>query len=334
MSIVKVVRPFKIKEMTPEGMIAGYASVFGVVDSDNEVIDKGAFKRTIGHKKGAVPVLWQHDRTRPCGWGREAAEDEYGLAVKAKLLLGTVDGDLAHEFAKGGIEAGGTVGLSIGFRVPANGSYIEKGVRHFREVELLEYSIVTWAANARATVTDVKRGSLPPGDSMENKDFNSTLAGQQAERDLMEERWSIESALYESMQAVIDDEGMSPDEKKTAATANISQYADAISAWWSRKIDLDSEVAAANDGEKSGRAISAATAKAISAALDHMAEADINSRMSGTARRKARAVLTQLVNEGSYRSDTNKPNPVGGGKSQEEDGLAELLAATSFRFSN
>ncbi len=49
------------------GTVRCYASVFGTIDLDEEVIDKGAFKRTLALSKGVVPVLWQHDRVLPCG---------------------------------------------------------------------------------------------------------------------------------------------------------------------------------------------------------------------------------------------------------------------------
>jgi len=150
----------EIKSVEDTGVFTGYASVFGNLDSDGEVIDKGAFKRTLDHSKGVVPVLWQHDRTQVCAWGIEASEDDRGLKVKAQLLMDTDMGKYAYSFLKTGLEVGGKPGLSIGFTVPKNGDYLRDGTRHFREVALKEYSVVTFPANDQATVLSAK-GAVP-----------------------------------------------------------------------------------------------------------------------------------------------------------------------------
>lgn len=156
MNLIQKSFRFQVKEVQPDGTFEGYASVFGNVDSDGEVVDKGAFKRTLDHNKGVVPVLWQHDRTRPVGWNTEATEDGHGLKVKGKLLVETEAGRYALAFLKEGLEVGGKPGLSIGFVVPKDGAYYKDGVRHFREVALKEYSVVTFQANDDAVVTGAK----------------------------------------------------------------------------------------------------------------------------------------------------------------------------------
>ena len=313
---------FKVKEVTPEGLLTGYASVFGVLDSDSEVVDKGAFKRTLDHKKGVVPVLWQHDRTRPVGWGQSAEEDNHGLAVKFQLLLDTEAGRYAFEFARKGMELGGKVGLSIGFRVPANGSYVKDNVRHFREVELLEYSVVTFPANVEAAITGVKRGALPQkGKAM---DFNTALSAQQAEQELYKERWNIESALDDAMEMCCEDAAMTLEEKQSAAADNISQYAVALTDWWQRK--LATEAATEAPAAKAGRAISAATAKSLTQALDHITASEMNAKMAAACRTKAKKVLNQILGSTEAVTDVNNPNPAG--KSEDEE-LAELAAITA-----
>lgn len=146
----------EVKSVEEDGTFTGYASVTGNVDSDNEVIDKGAFKRTLDHTKGIVPILWQHDRTKPVGWNLEASEDAVGLAVKGKLLIDTEFGRYAQSFLKTGLEAGAKPGLSIGFIVPKGGDYVKAGRRHFKEVAWKEYSIATFQSNLEASVTGAK----------------------------------------------------------------------------------------------------------------------------------------------------------------------------------
>ena len=56
----------KADQMT--GVISGYAGVTNVLDLDGEIVDRGAFADTLKETGGRVPVLWSHDRARPCGW--------------------------------------------------------------------------------------------------------------------------------------------------------------------------------------------------------------------------------------------------------------------------
>jgi HK97 family phage prohead protease len=150
----------EVKSVEDDGTFTGYASVTGNVDSDNEVIDKGAFKRTLDHTKGVVPILWQHDRTQPVGWNMEATEDGVGLSVKGRLMVDTEIGRMAQSFLKTGLEVGAKPGLSIGFTVPRDGAYHKEGIRHFKEVALKEYSIATFQANGDAFVTGAKEESM------------------------------------------------------------------------------------------------------------------------------------------------------------------------------
>lgn len=150
---------FDVKAVADDGSFEGYASVFGNTDSDGEVIDKGAFTRTLAHKNGVVPILWQHDRHEPIGWNAFAEEDDHGLKVKGRLMTDTAEGKRAQSFLKMGIALGAQPGLSIGFMVPKNGDYMKDGVRHFKEVAWKEYSIVTFPSNTEATVISAKGNS-------------------------------------------------------------------------------------------------------------------------------------------------------------------------------
>jgi HK97 family phage prohead protease len=147
----------EVKSVEDDGTFTGYASVTGNLDSDNEVIDKGAFKRTLDHTKGVVPILWQHDRTQPVGWNVEASEDGFGLAVKGRLMVDTELGRYAQSFLKTGLSVGAKPGLSIGFTVPKGTDYVKAGVRHFKEVALKEYSIATFQSNLAAAVSSAKQ---------------------------------------------------------------------------------------------------------------------------------------------------------------------------------
>jgi len=148
----------QLKQINATGELVGYASVFGNVDSDGEIIDRGAFRTSLSSNRGIVPILWQHDRTQPVGWATSAEEDSYGLKVAGRLMMDCEAGRRAHSYLKTASTAGGQAGLSIGFTVPSGGSYFKDGVRHFQACELREWSVVTFAANPLAVVTAVKSG--------------------------------------------------------------------------------------------------------------------------------------------------------------------------------
>ncbi|MBN7759988.1 HK97 family phage prohead protease [Nitratireductor aquibiodomus] len=142
-----------VKEVASDGTFSGYASVFGVLDSYKEIVQPGAFTKSLqrypAHK---VKLLWQHDRTEPCGVWLSFEEDAHGLKATGRILLETTRGREVHALMK----AGAVDGLSIGFRTIRDSMDRAKGARLLHEVELREVSIVSFPANEEATVTTVK----------------------------------------------------------------------------------------------------------------------------------------------------------------------------------
>ncbi|NIM21228.1 MAG: HK97 family phage prohead protease, partial [Candidatus Latescibacteria bacterium] len=63
-----------------------YASVFDAVDSYNEVVIKGAFRKTLKENDGKFPLCWSHDVSQPLGIVH-AAEKRGGLVVEGHLNL-------------------------------------------------------------------------------------------------------------------------------------------------------------------------------------------------------------------------------------------------------
>jgi phage head maturation protease len=64
-----VYRFLEIKEVGEDGTFTGIASVYGVEDLGGDVIEKGAFKKTI-EENPEVVILWQHDADEVIGKGR------------------------------------------------------------------------------------------------------------------------------------------------------------------------------------------------------------------------------------------------------------------------
>lgn len=146
-----------------EMTFSGYGAVFGNVDSYGDVIAKGAFRDTLIKAKssGQWPVmLSQHGFSEggstPIGVWTEMREDDTGLWVEGKFAP-TPRGKEAHELLKMKPRSAFN-GLSIGFRAKewAVRTQPDDPRRTLKAVDLLEVSLVTFPANAKARVLNVK----------------------------------------------------------------------------------------------------------------------------------------------------------------------------------
>lgn len=148
-------RPFEIKSIDEQGIFEGYGNVFGVQDHYRDVVEPGAFTKTLQNwqSKGRLPaLLWQHDSSKPIGVYESMNEDQYGLHVRGRLLVEDVP--LARE-AWALLKAGAINGLSIGYSTVLEERDINR-VNHIKEIDLWEVSLVTFPANAESTVTHIK----------------------------------------------------------------------------------------------------------------------------------------------------------------------------------
>ena len=129
----------------------GYASTWDK-DLVGDIIMPGAFTKSINEAFPAkrIKVLWNHGE--PIGMPIEMREDERGLFVKGKISK-TARGDEVLELMRDSV----VDTMSIGFTIPAGKSELSGDVRIIREVRLMEFSPVTFAANPMAAITDVKR---------------------------------------------------------------------------------------------------------------------------------------------------------------------------------
>ena len=145
----------QIKATGDDGTVEGYGSVFGVRDNYDDVIAKGAFIQSLKDHKaaGTMPaMLWQHDADKPIGIWTEMSEDEKGLRIKGQLAMETVKGKEAHALLK----MGALNGLSIGFMSKEWSYDRDAEVRTLTAIDLWEVSLVTFPANEKARVTNVK----------------------------------------------------------------------------------------------------------------------------------------------------------------------------------
>jgi HK97 family phage prohead protease len=141
----------KLKEESEgEGVFEGYASTFGNPDSDNDIIEFGAFSESL--KVREPKILWQHDMRKPIGKVITVKEDEKGLYVKGRLAIKTSLGRDAYEYMKADV----IDRMSIGFIIKECDYDRDSGIRKISKVDLYEFSLVTIPANDEAKVTGVK----------------------------------------------------------------------------------------------------------------------------------------------------------------------------------
>jgi len=149
-----------------KGIVTGYFSAFDNVDSDGDIIRKGAFERTIrenGPKsaKPRIKHLMNHNTNQPLGLLQDLKEDDFGLYYESKLgkhSLGT-------DFVKM-VESGLITEHSIGYRtIKRNQLQDYEGYMknpsacwfELTELKLWEGSSLTaWGANANTPITGMK----------------------------------------------------------------------------------------------------------------------------------------------------------------------------------
>lgn len=145
-----------IKLEGDSGKFAGYASVFGGVDSYGDTILKGAFESTL-RNNGKPKMFFQHDWHMPVGKWLTAKEDDHGLYVEGELTPGhSLAADVHAALRHGTLD-----GLSIGgFLKKGDYDETETGRIIRRWSQLSEVSPVVFPADgaARIDLSSVKAG--------------------------------------------------------------------------------------------------------------------------------------------------------------------------------
>jgi len=147
--MLRKTQAFELKSIDESGEFEGIASVYGNKDSYGDVVEPGAFTKTISERGTGIPILWQHGE--PIGKGEVTDAGGY-LHIKGKILEGVTHGADAIKLAKAGI----VKGLSIGYRTIKSQWDVEAKVMRLQELKLYEVSFVTFPANELAMLTGIK----------------------------------------------------------------------------------------------------------------------------------------------------------------------------------
>jgi HK97 family phage prohead protease len=139
----------KIGDIEVKGQtVAGYFAAFNTLDYDEDVIEPGAFEKTISERgpEGTNQIfhLFQHDPWKVLGKPNVLKEDNYGLYFETPIVDTQLGIDAVKLYAAKVYNE-----HSIGYRVMAWAEEERNGVtvRVLKELKLWEGSTVTWGAN-------------------------------------------------------------------------------------------------------------------------------------------------------------------------------------------
>lgn len=158
---------FELKATDDEkNIVEGYAATFGgSPDSYGDIIQKGAFAKTLQERGTQIKFLWQHNWDELIGRIIEAKEDDKGLFIKVKISDTQRGRDVMTLIKDGTLDK-----MSIGYRTIQYDYDSSTGIRTLKELKLFEVSAVTFPANENAVITGAK-----------NQQFGSDLAKSLAE---------------------------------------------------------------------------------------------------------------------------------------------------------
>jgi len=152
---------YEIKDADEKtGIVTGYASIFGNIDSDKEIVVAGAFAKTLAERgvesaKPRIKHLWQHDSWQPIAIPKVLKEDEKGLYFESVFGKDSFSQDKLQQHIDKIITE-----LSIGYNVikheDVNDGDGNFEYRKLLELKLWEYSSVTWGANSLTEVISAK----------------------------------------------------------------------------------------------------------------------------------------------------------------------------------
>lgn len=146
--------------------VAVYLSKFNNIDSDNDMIVKGAFKQSLkqhgpnSSTNRRIQFLRHHDWTKQIGVFTRLEEDENGLFAVGKLGTSTLGEDAWKDYQEGIIRE-----HSIGYQlIPSKVKWVKDatmergGYNMIQELKLFEGSAVTFGSNEMTNVVEIVKG--------------------------------------------------------------------------------------------------------------------------------------------------------------------------------
>lgn len=153
---------FSVKDVDKKSRIVqGYFSIFGNIDADLDIVEKGAFRKSISEngpnsKRPRIKHLLQHNTLKPVGLLLDLKEDEQGLFFESRISKSTDGNDTLTLYDEGILTE-----HSIGFNIldSRQDTVGQTEVNRLTELKLWEGSTVTWGANELAQVKNWNQGT-------------------------------------------------------------------------------------------------------------------------------------------------------------------------------
>lgn len=186
--------------------VEGLASVYGNIDHAGDIVERGAYTRTLGmfNQKKSMPFLAHHRHDRPIGKIIELKDTYEGLYFKARFSDSHDGQNVRAQFLDGTLDS-----FSIGYRVlqKQRDSVDDRPVLRLKEIALHEISAVTFACNELAKMSAVKGdiASSFPNLSLEDQqrvaDFAAFL---EAKHDMVSTDELISEVVEEAVKSLED----------------------------------------------------------------------------------------------------------------------------------
>ena len=187
----------EIKAAGSEGVelhIKAYGLAFGNIDSWGDIILPGACDKFLASEAAdRMALCWQHERATVIGRITDKGVDDYGMWIEADILPTTAGKDAAILIKSGAVKE-----FSIGYR--ATKYHYEKregydyDIRILEEIEVLEVSPVTIAANPKAIIVSAKA-------DQNHKPLNTNKNSTMTPEEIKAMRESIEKEATEKVAA-------------------------------------------------------------------------------------------------------------------------------------
>jgi HK97 family phage prohead protease len=137
-------------------IVTGYLSSFGNKDYDDDIILRGAYKKSITERKNDIYFLNQHDWKQPHGKFNVLEEREKGLYFESTPLIDTSYSMDALKLYQAGI----VKEHSVGYQVMKEEYSKNDQANIIKEIKLYEGSNVTLGANSNTPFTGFKSYNL------------------------------------------------------------------------------------------------------------------------------------------------------------------------------
>jgi HK97 family phage prohead protease len=148
----KTVR-MELKALEQTGEFVGMSSVFGNVDLGGDIVEKGAFSKSISERGGKFPLLYGHKINVGVSY---VAEKDFALETRGFINLESASGREVFSNMQFYKKHGMDFGMSIGYAQVPGKTEFRGDTRILREVKLFENTLTEFPMNELARVTSLK----------------------------------------------------------------------------------------------------------------------------------------------------------------------------------